>query len=150
MMTRHLGGGFQCCASSHLELRSFCCRLVWSSGSRPVSRVPPATHRTVNHIAPHHGPANGGTAVAIAGANLTGATAVDFGDSPRPWLHVVSHRVIIAKSPPGSGVVDITVTTPMGTSTTGKSDQFTYNGQRCAGRDQSSFPAMVVRLAARW
>lgn len=76
----------------------------------------------VGHTAPHHGPANGGTSVADR------ATAVDFGASPARGYTVVSGRVIIAKSPAGSGVVDITVTTPAGTSATGKSDEFTYNG----------------------
>ncbi len=82
----------------------------------------------VGHIAPHHGPANGGTSVAIAGTNLSGATAVDFGARAARSFDVVSGRVIIAKSPSGSGVVDITVTTPAGTSTIGKSDEFTYKG----------------------
>ncbi len=59
-----------------------------------------------------------------------GRIAVDFGSSPARAFTVVSGRVIIAKSPPGSGVVDITVTTSAGTSATGKSDEFTYNGTR--------------------
>jgi hypothetical protein len=95
-------------------------------GVASAASNPPA----VNHVAPHHGPANGGTSVAITGGNFTDVTAVDFGGSAARGFSVVSHRVIIAKSPPGSGVVDITVTTSAGTSTAGKSDQFTYNGQR--------------------
>ena len=95
-------------------------------GIASAASNPPA----VNHVAPHHGPANGGTSVAITGGNFTNVTAVDFGSTAARGFDVVSHRVIVAKSPPGSGVVDITVTTSVGTSTTGKSDLFTYNGQR--------------------
>lgn len=94
-------------------------------GVASASSNPP----TVNHIAPHQGAANGGTAVAIAGANLTGATAVDFGMKSARSYSVVSHRVIIAYSPAGTGIVDITVTTPNGTSATSSKDQFTYKGQ---------------------
>jgi len=93
-------------------------------GVASASSNPP----TVNHIGPHGGPANGGTAVAITGANLTGATAVNFGMKSARTYHVVSHRVIIASSPSGTGVVDITVTTPNGTSATSSKDQFTYKG----------------------
>ena len=84
---------------------------------------------TVKHVAPHHGTANGGTAVAVVGTNFTGATAVDFGTSPARSFSVQSRKVIIAHSPSGTGVVDITVTTPNGTSAVGKADQFTYSGQ---------------------
>lgn len=94
-------------------------------GVASASSNPP----TVNHIAPHGGVANGGTAVAITGANLTGATAVDFGMKSARSYHVVSHRVIIAYSPSGTGAVDVTVTTPNGTSATSSKDLFTYKGQ---------------------
>ena len=84
----------------------------------------------VRHLAPHHGPANGGTSIAITGGNFAGATAVDFGTTPARGFSVVSHNVIIARSPAGSGVVDVTVTTPAGPSATSSKDQFTYNGTR--------------------
>ena len=84
----------------------------------------------VRHLAPHHGPANGGTAIAITGGNFAGATAVDFGAAPARSFSIVSHKVIIAHSPAGSGVVDVTVTTPAGTSAISSKDQFTYNGTR--------------------
>ena len=84
---------------------------------------------TVKHVAPHHGTANGGTAVSIVGTNLTGASAVDFGTKPARSFSVRSRKIIIAHSPSGTGVVDITVTTPNGTSAIGKADQFTYSGQ---------------------
>jgi len=94
-------------------------------GTARASGTPPS----VKHIAPHHGPAAGGTAVAIDGTNLNGATVVDFGSKPARFFKVVSRRIIIATSPTGTGVVDITVTTPSGTSTTSKSDEFTYGAR---------------------
>lgn len=94
-----------------------------SPAAASASTNPPA----VKHIAPHHGPAVGGTAVAIDGINLKGATAVDFGTKPARSYKVVSSRIIIADSPTGTGVVDITVTTPDGTSATSKADRFTYS-----------------------
>ncbi len=93
-----------------------------AAGAASASGTAPA----VKHIAPHHGPAIGGTTVAIEGTNLNGATAVDFGTKPARSFRVATHRIIIATSPSGTGVVDVTVTTPSGTSATGKSDQFTY------------------------
>ena len=95
-------------------------------GVASASSNPPV----VRHVAPHHGPANGGTAIAITGGNFAGATAVDFGAAPARSFSIVSHKVIIAHSPAGSGVVDVTVTTPVGTSAISSKDQFTYNGTR--------------------
>ncbi|HUY20981.1 MAG TPA: IPT/TIG domain-containing protein [Acidimicrobiales bacterium] len=83
----------------------------------------------VKHVAPRHGSALGGTAVAITGTALNGATGVDFGSTPARTFRVVSHHIIIAKSPAvpaGTGTVDITVTTPSGTSAMSTKDRFTY------------------------
>jgi IPT/TIG domain len=70
----------------------------------------------VNGVTPHSGPAAGGTAVVISGRGLTGATAVDFGTTAAASFSVVSDTQVDAVSPAGSGVVDVTVTTPSGTS----------------------------------
>jgi len=83
----------------------------------------------VTHVAPHHGPASGGTSVAIIGSNFTGAIAVDFGSHAAKTFAVVSGRVIVAQSPAGTGTVDVTVTTPSGLSATGTSDEFTYSAR---------------------
>ncbi len=72
------------------------------------------------------GPMAGGTDVFIYGSDLDGATAVDFGQTPGTII-VDAATYMIAASPPGSaGAVDITVTTPYGTSATSAADQFTY------------------------
>ena len=80
---------------------------------------------TVTAISPTDGPISGGTPVIITGTNLTGATVVDFGSTPASFT-VGSANSIIAISPVGLGTVDITVTTPGGTSPLGAQDQFTY------------------------
>jgi hypothetical protein len=80
---------------------------------------------TVTSINPSSGPTTGGTVVIITGANFTGATAVEFGTTSATFL-VDNAAQITAVSPPGTGTVDVTVTTPVGTSATSSFDQFTY------------------------
>ena len=81
----------------------------------------------VTSINPTSGTAAGGTLVTITGTGFTGATAVDFGtNNPATNLTVLSDDSVTADSPPGSGVVDVTVMTPGGTSLTSPADQFTY------------------------
>ena len=83
---------------------------------------------TVTGISPAAGPLGGGKLVTITGTGFTGATAVDFGPNnaaPMP-LTFVSPTLIQVDSPPGVGVVDVTVTTPVGTSTRSSADLFTY------------------------
>ncbi|WP_406383683.1 IPT/TIG domain-containing protein [Streptomyces sp. NBC_01618] len=57
-----------------------------------------------------------GTAVALTGTGFTGATAVTFGGTPSASFTVVSATGITAVAPAGAGTVQITVTTPDGTS----------------------------------
>jgi hypothetical protein len=80
----------------------------------------------VTGLAPGSGPTAGGTVVTITGANLSGASAVQFGATAAVWFNVMSATSITAKAPAGSGTVDVTVTTTFGTSTTSAADQFTY------------------------
>jgi hypothetical protein len=81
---------------------------------------------TVTAISPAEGPQAGGTAVTITGANLGGATAVHFGAASAASFKVESATSIVAISPAGSGKVDVTVTTAVGTSATSAADAFTY------------------------
>jgi hypothetical protein len=103
-----------------------------ASGTSPITSSDEYTYvsklPTVKEIDPHHGPITGGTTVAIVGTNLVGATAVDFGSTPGTIDSVNSEHAIVATSPAGSaGVVDVTVTTPAGTSgVSPPGDQFTY------------------------
>ncbi len=80
----------------------------------------------VTSVAPATGPSGGGTTVTITGTGFSDATAVSFGSTPATDLAVASATLITALAPAGSGVVDITVTTPDGTSAASAADQFTY------------------------
>jgi hypothetical protein len=83
---------------------------------------------TVTGINPNSGPVTGGTSVAITGTGFTGATAVNFGNIAATSCIVNSSTSVTATSPAESaGTVDVTVTTPAGTSPTSSADQFTYN-----------------------
>jgi hypothetical protein len=80
----------------------------------------------VTSVTPASGPTAGGTAVTVDGSGFTGAVAVDFGSVPASRFTVVSDSQIAAVAPPGTGTVDLTVTTSAGVSATSTADQFTY------------------------
>jgi C1A family cysteine protease len=82
---------------------------------------------TVTGLSPNSGPAAGGTQVTITGTNLTGATAVKFGTIAAGFT-VSSDTQVIATAPAGAGTVNVTVTTPGGTSATGSANLYTYVG----------------------
>ncbi|MDQ6811338.1 MAG: IPT/TIG domain-containing protein [Actinomycetota bacterium] len=81
---------------------------------------------SVTGLSPNLGPAAGGTSVKISGTNFTGATAVNFGATAASSFQVISPTEITAVSPAGTGVVDVTVTTPEGTSLLKAADRYTY------------------------
>lgn len=80
----------------------------------------------VTAISPASGSALGGDSVTITGSGFTGATAVDFGNASAPQETVDSDTQITATTPPGNGTVDVTVVTPIGTSSPSPADQFSY------------------------
>jgi hypothetical protein len=71
----------------------------------------------------------GGTAVTITGEHLADATAVQFGSQNAASYTVNSSESITAVSPPGTGMVDVTVENRSGTSAFGPADVFTYEPQ---------------------
>jgi hypothetical protein len=76
---------------------------------------PPAP--AVTRLTPKRGPVAGGTSVTVTGTGFTGATAVDFGSTSAAGFEVTSPTSLTAIAPPGTlGIVDLTVTTPNGTS----------------------------------
>ncbi len=82
---------------------------------------------TITGITPASGPVAGGTSVTIQGSGFTDATAVTFGNTPATAFVVNSDSQINAVSPAGtSGIVDVTVITPEGTSALSSRDQFLY------------------------
>ena len=94
----------------------------WNIGSL----AQPQPNPNITLLAPSTGPSSGGTTVTITGSNFTGATAVNFGSTPATSFVVNSDTSITAVAPSGAGTVDISVTTPSGTSATVSSDQFSY------------------------
>jgi alpha-tubulin suppressor-like RCC1 family protein len=82
---------------------------------------------TVTSVSPGTGSSAGGTSVSVTGIDFTGATAVRFGASSATSFTVNSPTSITAVSPAETaGTVDVTVTTPAGTSPTGSADRFSY------------------------
>ncbi len=87
----------------------------------------------VQSLSVYSGPAAGGTAVAVYGSNLSGATAVDYGTTAAAKLTVASSGEVDTVSPAHSaGAVHITVTTPAGTSVISGNDIFSF-GAAAAG-----------------
>jgi hypothetical protein len=86
---------------------------------------------TVTKIKPKSGTAAGGTTVTITGTGFTGATKVAFGANEAEFK-VESATSITAESPTGTAgsTVDVTVTTPGGTSPTSSTDHFKYKKAR--------------------
>jgi hypothetical protein len=88
----------------------------------------------VTALSPKSGPTAGATIVTVTGQHLTGASAVDFGTVAAMSFTVNNDGSVTAVSPPEpAGTVDVTVTTPGGTSATSTADQFTYAVPVAAG-----------------
>ena len=94
---------------------------------RPVHLHRPGAGPVITGVSPASGSAAGGDTVTITGTGFTGATDVAFGPASAAAMTVDSDTQITATTPPGSGTVDITVTTPAGTSATSPADQFSYS-----------------------
>jgi hypothetical protein len=89
--------------------------------------VPLSLAPVLKKVSPVKGLAAGGTTVTITGTGFTGATAVRFGSASAASYTVKSATSITAVSPAATpGTVDITVTTPNGTSAATAADHFTY------------------------
>jgi hypothetical protein len=81
---------------------------------------------SVSAVFPPAGPTGGGEDVDIAGSGFVSGSTVDFGAIPSPQVTVQSDTLITAVAPAAAtGVVDIAVSTPAGTSAPTAADQFT-------------------------
>jgi autotransporter-associated beta strand protein len=82
----------------------------------------------VTSVAPTFGPVVGGTLVTITGTGFTGVTAVKFGTVNAISYTVNTATQITATAPAGAAIstVDVTVTTPGGTSAASVNSKFTY------------------------
>lgn len=98
-----------------------------STGGRPAPPV-------VTAVTPRSGPIAGGTSVTVSGTDLGGATAVLFGTAPAARISPVSGSTILAVTPAhAAATVDVTVTTPGGSSAASLDDQFTFTGAPTGG-----------------
>jgi hypothetical protein len=83
----------------------------------------------ITSVSPNQGATSGGTSVTVSGDFLYGVTQVDFGGVAASFTDDLTHGTVSATAPPHvAGAVDITVTTPGGTSPPSGADQFTYSG----------------------
>ncbi len=90
----------------------------WTGSVKPV----------VNHVRPSSGSANGGGTVTIRGSGFENATTVDFGSHPATHVVVSANfKKISVGVPEGTGNVDVTVTTPNGTSKISPADEYSYH-----------------------
>lgn len=88
------------------------------------SYLPPPT---VGSLSPTTGSTSGGTWVTVSGTALSRASSVRFGGTEATRVEVVSDGELRALSPQHlAGPVDVTVTTPGGTSATSSGDRYTY------------------------
>jgi len=102
----------------------------------------PSDAPAITAISPASGPVAGGTIVTINGTRFTGATGIHFGTNPVTAFTVNSDSRITTTSPAGSaGTVDVTVTTPQGTSAPSTADQFTY----LAPEEQAFSATLTIR-----
>jgi IPT/TIG domain len=88
-----------------------------------------APHPSVTAVLPNSGPLAGGEQVRIEGTFLTHPTSVTFGpmNEARTVKVLTTGRALSAIQPAGAaGTVNVTVTTPLGTSPVTGDDQFTY------------------------
>jgi uncharacterized protein YraI len=82
----------------------------------------------LSSISPNQGPTSGGITVTLSGSNFytsPGATQVYFGSVRASGVSCGSSSQCTATAPPGTGVVQVTVVTPGGTS---NGQPFTYYG----------------------
>ena len=114
-------------------------------GGVPVG--PPSTTPVVTGVSPSTGPSAGGTAVTVTGDNFStgaGTTTIDFGPgNPGTSVDCVTSVSCTVVSPAGTGTVDVTVTTSVGTSGTSSVDQFTYGATAAGGSGTGSGPSVT-------
>lgn len=120
---------------------------IYNAGSAGLTLTP-----TVTNISPSSGFASGGTSVTITGSGLNNATAIKFAATDATSFSVTSDIQATATSPAGvvGQTVDLTVTTPGGTSATSSADLFTYTLQYQAKNQTvgSSYSTLAEAITA--
>ena len=82
---------------------------------------------TVSSLSPASSTIAGGVVVSITGTGFTGTTGVTFGGTAATGVTVINDTSILATAPAHtSGIVDVLVTTPVGTSASVAGSKFSY------------------------
>lgn len=81
-----------------------------------TARAAAAAAPTLSSVTPSMGPAAGGNIVTLHGTGFSVATAVNFGNRAAPGFSTTSPTQIQAVAPSGTGTVQVTVRSPLGTS----------------------------------
>ena len=98
---------------------------------------------TITAVSPPDGATYGGEPITINGTGVGLATAVEFGTVAAVSFAPTSASSLIAVAPAGTGVVDVRVTDPGGTSATGTADHFTFESSTAlAFTLGATFPAV--------
>jgi hypothetical protein len=99
-----------------------------TSGANPADRF---TYLQVTGVNPPTGLAAGGYTVSVTGSGFTGVTAVHFGPNLGTGVIVTPDGTQLTVTvPAGSGTVDVTVTTALGTSPATPADHFSYKSTK--------------------
>ena len=104
-------------------------RVIGPSGPsayRPSNAFEYLTQPVVHSITPREGPGSGGTAVSLHGSYFRQVRVVRFGAVPTRFV-VRSPDLLVAIAPPGTGSVEVTVTTLSGTSRSIGASRFHYS-----------------------
>lgn len=80
---------------------------------------------SVGLVVPASGHSTGGAVVAIFGSGFTLANSVIFGNLPARIINVAEAEITVV-TPPGQGVVEVTVTNPVGSSPPALLSHYTY------------------------
>jgi hypothetical protein len=100
----------------------------------------PVAQPVVTGLSPAFGSGQGGATVTVSGSSLLNASGITFGTRAGTIRSVnAGGTSLVASTPPGTGTVDVTVTTPGGTSATSAADRYTYQGYWMVGRDGGVF-----------
>jgi len=110
-----------------------------------------ASAPVVANISPNHGPelSSCTTTVSVNGTDFQLGATVKFGSVASSSVNVTSPETLTASAPAqAAGTVDVTVTTPAGTSATSSADHFTYDPDTIA--PTTSATETGVKNAAGW
>jgi len=109
------------CVSSPL------CVAVDTAGNAFVGAPPPPSPPTVTAVSPSAGPTAGGVSATITGSNFGPGATVSFGTAAASVTSVSATQITALVPADSAGTVDVTVTTPQGTSATSPADQYSYD-----------------------